>query len=85
MIAQVRVLDKDTSRDKAANEVHKEFAEVYDHLIKETGRMSGFFVVAFDDEGNPNFRLHVGEYFPIPTPMLPEIIKQIAVQETYSS
>jgi len=83
--AKVHVIDKDTPRDVAATIVHKEFAEVYDYMIKETGRMSGFFVVTFDDEGNPHYRQHLGEFFPIPPPMLPEIIKQISVQETYSA
>lgn len=73
----------ETARDKAANDVTKEFAEAYDDMMKTTDRMSGFFVCTFDDEGNLAGRLHMGSYFPIPPPMLPEIIKQAVIEEVY--
>lgn len=82
-MAELRVLNKETPRDKATVEVHKAFAESYDEMIKETGRMSGFIVLTFDDQGNPTLKMHVGEYFPIPTPMLPKIASDFITAEVY--
>jgi len=82
-MAVVKVLDVERKSDVAATEVHKVFAEEYDRIIQETGRMSGFVIVAFDDHGVPVSTVHLGEMFPIPPPMLPDIVKQCTISHVF--
>ena len=84
MSADIRVIDNSTRVDRASNEVHAAFAEAYDDMLKETGGMSAFFIVCFDHSGAPVSMLHMGTEFPIPPPMLPEIVKQCAITQVYT-
>lgn len=83
-VARLRVLNSETKQAKAANEVLAEFASVTDELTKEVEHMSAFFVICFDDHGNPVSRLHVGEMFPMPTPLIPMVAKECATATVYS-
>lgn len=74
--ANLRVINSETPQDKAANEVLAEFAALTDELSKEVEHMSAFVLICFDDHGNPQMRLHVGDMFPMPTPLLPMVVKE---------
>jgi hypothetical protein len=82
-MADFRVIGPDTQKDIAANEVNKKFADVYDGLLTSVDRMTGFIVIVFDEYGAPQWKVFVGEKFPIPTPMLPEVAKECARASVY--
>lgn len=77
------VLNTELPRDKAANAVLAQFAKFTEDMTTLVDRMSGFYVVAFDDEGNPYTTMHFGDYFPMPVLMVPEVIEQCCVQDVY--
>lgn len=77
------VLNTELPRDKAANDVAAQFASKTLELTSEVDRMSGFFIVVFDDEGNPSSTVHFGDMFPMPTPMVPDVVRECCVQDVY--
>lgn len=85
MAPVLRRIDGSTARDAEANEVLATFAKETLELSKEVERMSAFLVVAFDDEGFITSRLYYGHNFPIPPPMLPDIIRDAVVSDVYKS
>lgn len=82
-MSSLRVIDGNTHRDIAANEMRNVFGEAADDVLNETGRVSGFVIVAFDDQGNPTWRVEFGEMFPIPSPLVPDIVKQCVSSTIY--
>lgn len=80
----LRVIGPDTAKDAEANKTNKAFAESYDELLTTHKRMTGFMVVVFDEKGNPYWHVYMGEHFPLPSPMLPEVLKQCALAAVYS-
>jgi len=83
MAPKVVPLDTERPRDIAANEVLAKFAEFTEDLSVQVGRMSGFWVVVFDDEGNPMTSMYMGERFPLPLPMVPDIVRECCTNDVY--
>jgi hypothetical protein len=83
--SSLRVINGTTAADREANGVLAEFAAATETVSTTVDRMSAFIVIAFDDHGFPTFSHHIGKNFPIPTPMLPAILKDIAVQQVYGA
>jgi hypothetical protein len=77
------VLNTELPRDKAANEVAAQFASFTEGVTTIVDRMSGFYIVVFDDEGNPYSTMHFGEMFPMPMPMVPDVVRECCVQDVY--
>lgn len=77
-------LDPETKRYKAGNDVLQEYNRICEELSLSCQPMSAFVIVVFDDHGHPQWSVHSGEYFPMPTPMLPGVVKDIVTSEVYS-
>lgn len=81
----LKVIDNETARDRAANDVAAMFAQACFEATVQTARMSGFVVVTFDEFGKPTCSYHTGDYFPIPPTTLPKIVKQCTRAKVYTA
>ena len=81
----VVALNTELPQDIAANNVQAKFAQHTLDLSVEIGRMSGFVIVVFDDEGNPMSSLYFGDYFRIPRPMVPKVVEQLCTTDIYEA
>lgn len=75
---QLVVINEHTARDREANKTLAEFAADTGHLSTGCERMAAYFIMVFDDEGNPISKLYCGDMFPISSVLLPEIIRDAA-------
>lgn len=85
MTAKLTVLDTERPKDIAANDVMARFAQFTEEMTVEIGRMSGFWFVVFDEQGNPSSSMYFGNNFPMPMPMVPHIVKELVNTDIYKS
>lgn len=83
MSVKLHTINPELPLDIAANEAQAKFAEFTEKLSVGIGRMSAFVAIVFDDQGNPMSSWYAGDMFPIPTPMVPGIIKDIVTSDVY--
>lgn len=71
----VKLISIDRGRDIEANDVHAQFAEKTERVLVQCERMAGFAVVAWDDEGVAEIEYHQGKNSPLPSMMVPRLVK----------
>ncbi len=84
MAEALRVITGDTKRDVEANLVLAQFAKTTEEMSVECDRMSAFFIVTFDDQGNLSSSLYMGTMFPMPSVMIPGVVQKCAEIDVYS-
>lgn len=84
-MSNLRVINGGTRSDVEANKLRGQFGEDCDDMLKGIELFTGYVVVVFDEHGEANFRLNTSPDFPVPTPMLPEILKQLTASIVFKA
>ncbi len=74
-VPSLAVVNIAQDRDVQANDVHAHFAEKTERVLTQCERMAGFAVVAWDDEGVAEIEFHQGKNSPLPSMMVPRLVK----------
>jgi hypothetical protein len=72
---ELKIISVDRGRDIEANDVHAHFAEKTERVLVQCERMAGFAIVAWDDEGVAEIEYHQGKNSPLPSMMVPRLVK----------
>lgn len=81
---EVVTLNPDIKKDQTANETLALFAKATEDVSVAAKRMSGFIVIAFDEDGTPKASAFLSHLFPMPTPMLPVTAYEVARSFVYN-